>query len=96
MTLASLPLFLKLAGRPVILVGDGAAAAAKRRLLGRAGAEIVGEEAEARLAIVAVEDAAEAKAAVMRLRARGVLVNAVDRPDLCDFTLPAIVEPAVL
>ncbi len=84
----SLPLFLRLAGRPVILVGQGEAVEPKRRLLERAGAVIVAEDADAALAIVADGD----EAAVARLRARGILVNAVDRPDLCDFTLPAIVE----
>lgn len=89
MSLHALPLFVKLAGRPVILLGEGEAAQAKRRLLERAGARIVGEEAEAALAIVAL-DAPEP--AVERLRARGVLVNTVDRPELCDFTLPAILD----
>lgn len=87
MSLHSLPLFVRLEGRPVILVGDGEAAEAKRRLLERAGATIVGEGAPAALAIVADDDAA-----AERLKARGVLVNVVDRPELCDFTLPAIVE----
>lgn len=87
MTLHSLPLFVRLAGRPVMLVGEGEAAAAKRRLLDRAGATVVGENADAALAIVVDDDAA-----VARLRARGVLVNAVDRPELCDFTLPAIID----
>jgi uroporphyrin-III C-methyltransferase/precorrin-2 dehydrogenase/sirohydrochlorin ferrochelatase len=89
MSLHALPLFVKLAGRPVILLGEGEAADAKRRLLERAGARIVGEEAEAALAIVAL---AAPEAAVERLRARGVLVNTVDRPELCDFTLPAILD----
>jgi uroporphyrin-III C-methyltransferase/precorrin-2 dehydrogenase/sirohydrochlorin ferrochelatase len=89
MTLHSLPLFVRLRDRPVILVGEGEAAEAKRRLLDRAGARIVGEDADAALAIVADDEAA-----VARLKARGVLVNAVDRPELCDFTLPAIVERA--
>ncbi|MEG3087505.1 precorrin-2 dehydrogenase/sirohydrochlorin ferrochelatase family protein [Sphingomonas sp. PB4P5] len=88
----SLPLFVRLAGRPVILLGTGEAADAKRRLLERAGAMVSGEDAPAALAIVAIDDEAEAVAAVARLRARGVLVNAVDRPELCDFTLPAIVD----
>ncbi|MFA5969617.1 MAG: NAD(P)-dependent oxidoreductase [Sphingomonas sp.] len=92
MTLASLPLFVRLAGRPVILLGDGAAADAKRRLLERAGALVCGEASSAAVAIVAVEDDDAAKAAVARLKARGILVNAVDRPALCDFTLPALVE----
>ncbi|GGB22745.1 hypothetical protein GCM10011380_10490 [Sphingomonas metalli] len=176
MTLHSLPLFVRLAGRPVILIGTGEAADAKRRLLERAGAVVVEEhgcplpfgggaspqaprseealrpgahpketiakaeappqphrhpglvpgstipqaqmpdavptggcrnesgmtdvppppplEATAALAIVALEDEDEALAAVARLKARGILVNAVDRPALCDFTLPAIVDRA--
>ncbi|TXC72999.1 siroheme synthase [Sphingomonas ginsenosidivorax] len=94
MSFDSLPLFVRLAGRPVILVGEGEAADAKRRLLVRAGATIVGEEATAALAIVAIDDEDAAVAAVARLKARGVLVNAVDRSALCDFTVPAIVDRA--
>nr|WP_315382029.1 NAD(P)-dependent oxidoreductase [uncultured Sphingomonas sp.] len=89
MTLAALPLFVKLAGRPVILVGEGEPADAKRRLLDRAGALVVGEGDAAALAIVALD---EPEDVVARLKARGVLVNCVDRPELCDFTLPAIVD----
>jgi uroporphyrin-III C-methyltransferase/precorrin-2 dehydrogenase/sirohydrochlorin ferrochelatase len=88
----SLPIFIRLKNRPVILIGTGEAADAKRRLLERTGARIVGEEEAAQLAIVAIEDDGEAEAAVARLKARGVLVNAADRPRLCDFTLPAIVD----
>jgi uroporphyrin-III C-methyltransferase / precorrin-2 dehydrogenase / sirohydrochlorin ferrochelatase len=88
----SLPVFLRLTGRPVILLGEGEAALAKRRLLERAGAVIVGEDADAALAIVAMEDDEAALVAITRLKARGILVNAVDRAALCDFTLPAIVD----
>ncbi len=86
---SGLPVFVQLDGRPVILIGSGTTAEAKRRLLERAGAVIVDEESDARLAIVAC-DAPEAVTA--RLKARAILVNVADRPDLCDFTLPAIVE----
>ena len=48
----SLPIFARLTGRNVILIGDGDAAAAKRRLLDRAGAVVVGEDGVAALAIV--------------------------------------------
>src|SRR3546814_14047366 len=89
----SLPVFLSLKGRPVILLGEGAAAAAKARLLDRAGAWIIRDEmADAAIAIVAIEDDAAATAAAGRLKARGILVNAMDRPALCYFTLPAIVD----
>lgn len=88
-----LPVFLNLRDRTVILLGDGEAAEAKRRLIERSGGICVGEDdKEARIAIVALEDDAEAVAAVARLKARGLIVNAVDRPALCDFTTPAIID----
>ena len=71
-----------------MLIGEGPAADAKARLLERAGARIVGEDEAQVLAIVANGD----EGAVARLKARGLLVNVVDRADLCDFTLPAIVD----
>lgn len=86
----SLPLFHRISGQPVIVLGEGEAAEAKRRLVERAGGVIVGEDnSEARLAFVAL---AEPDEAVQRLRASGVLVNAVDRPDLCDFTVPSLLD----
>ncbi|MGV7122055.1 NAD(P)-dependent oxidoreductase [Sphingopyxis sp. 550A] len=88
-----LPIFLNLTGRTVVLVGEGEAAAAKARLIARAGGRIVPAwEEGASLAFVALDEGAEAVAA--DLRARGLLVNVVDRPDLCDFTTPAIVDRA--
>ncbi len=89
----SLPLFVKLAGAPVILIGDGEAAQAKRRLIERAGGIPLAEDdpraAQARLAFIALGAPEETAA---RLKAAGKLVNVVDRPDLCDFTTPAIVD----
>src|SRR3546814_11319728 len=82
----SLPVFLRLKGRPVILLGEGAAAAAKARLLDRAGAWIIRDEmADAAIAIVAIEDDTAAPATAGRLKARGRLVYAVGRPARWDF-----------
>ena len=94
MKATGLPVVLRLDGRPVIVLGEGEGADAKRRLLARAGAVPVGEDAAAPIAIVAIEEAEAALAAVARMRTRGILVNAVDRPAYCDFTLPAIVDRA--
>lgn len=95
----SLPLFLTLRGREVIVLGDGEAAAAKARLVVAAGGIVTAEEAAApALAFVALDDEAEAAAAAARLRARGLLVNVVDRPRSSDFLMGAIVDrsPVVL
>jgi uroporphyrin-III C-methyltransferase/precorrin-2 dehydrogenase/sirohydrochlorin ferrochelatase len=90
----SLPLFHRIAGQPVIVLGakngGGEAAEAKRRLVERAGGIVVGEDdVAARLAFVALADP---EAASARLKARGVLVNVPDRPELCDFTVPSILD----
>lgn len=87
-----LPILLRTAGRSVILVGEGEAADAKRRLLERTGLTVVADAVDARIAVVAVQDDGEARTAIDALKARGILVNAVDRPADCDFTLPAIVD----
>jgi uroporphyrin-III C-methyltransferase/precorrin-2 dehydrogenase/sirohydrochlorin ferrochelatase len=81
----------------VIVLGEGPAADAKRRLVERAGGHPVGDlqtgvERGARLAFVAIEDEEGALAAATRLRREGVLVNVVDRPALCDFTTPSILD----
>ena len=86
----SFPLFHRIAGQPVIVLGEGGAAEAKRRLVERAGGLVTNDEAAlARLAFVALK---EPEAVTARLKARGVLVNVVDRPELCDFTVPSLLE----
>ncbi len=95
-----LPIFVNLKGRKILLLGSGEMADAKKRLYERAGAVITDDEAvdELTLAVVALEDDDEASAAVARLKARGLLVNAVDRSALCDYTTPAIIDrdPALI
>ncbi|ANU07399.1 precorrin-2 dehydrogenase/sirohydrochlorin ferrochelatase family protein [Paraurantiacibacter namhicola] len=95
--IASLPLFHRIAGQPVIVLGDGAEAEPKRRLVERAGGDVItnaqdGIDRGARLAFVALEDPGDCEAAAIRLRCAGLLVNVVDRPELCDFTTPSILD----
>ncbi|MCB5423990.1 siroheme synthase [Altererythrobacter sp. CC-YST694] len=93
----SLPLFHRIAGQPVIVLGEGPAAEPKRRLVERAGGVVVDEVGQglargARLAFVALDDQAVSEEAARQLKAQGLLVNVVDRPDLCDFTTPSILD----
>ncbi|GGD46752.1 siroheme synthase [Erythrobacter arachoides] len=93
----SLPLFHQIAGHPVLVLGKGAAADAKRRLVERAGGAIItdlarGVDEGARIAFVAHDDPAAAEADAVRLRCAGLLVNVVDRPELCDFTTPSVLD----
>lgn len=93
----TLPLFLRIAGQPVIVLGVGEAAAAKRRLVERAGGLVIedlqeGIDKGARLAFIAHDDAKSAEADAIRARCAGMLVNATDRPELCDFVVPSILD----
>ena len=93
----SLPLFHQIAGQPVIVRGEGELAEPKRRLVERAGAKVItemqqGVDEGARIAFVAHDDGAMCEADAIRLRCAGLLVNVVDRPDLCDFTTPSILD----
>ena len=93
----TLPLFHRIAGQPVIVLGEGDAAEAKRRLVERAGGRVIADPREgielgARLAFVAHPDDAAAEADAIRLRGAGILINVVDRPALCDFTVPSLLE----
>lgn len=99
MTLPSLPLFHRLTGQPVVVLGHGEAAEAKRRLVLRAGGKVIEDLAEgidigARLAFIAHEDEAACQADAIRARGAGLLVNVVDKPALCDFTTPSIIDRA--
>ncbi len=96
-TLSSLPLFHRIAGQNVLVLGDGEAAEPKRRLVERAGGVVIDDERRAvdegvRLAFVAFDDAKACEVAAINLRCAGMLVNVVDRPDLCDFTTPSILD----
>ena len=45
-----------------------------------------------RIAFVAFEDPKACEVAAINLRCAGMLVNVVDRPDLCDFTTPSLLD----
>jgi uroporphyrin-III C-methyltransferase/precorrin-2 dehydrogenase/sirohydrochlorin ferrochelatase len=93
----SFPIFMRLSGRPVLVVGSCHAAAAKQRLLEAAGARVDLVDAVASLegyALVfgATGDGARDRAVSEAARAVGIPVNVVDRPELSDFIMPAVVD----
>lgn len=96
------PAFFPLSGRTVVIAGDGEAAEAKARLFDGSPAIVVRLSAAealdaksyrgASLAFVAAHDDAFARGAAEAARAAHVPVNVVDRPALCDFTTPALID----
>ncbi|MBN9552323.1 MAG: uroporphyrinogen-III C-methyltransferase [Alphaproteobacteria bacterium] len=120
--LNAFPVFLRVDGAAVAIVGGGEEALAKARLLSQSSAalRIVAEDADpGLLQFIALTGAAHIKApyeaahlqgvvlvfaacgdealdrrVVADARRLGIPVNAVDRPELCDFFTPALVNRA--
>ena len=95
------PAYFPLAGRVVVIAGSGEAAEAKARLFDGSPATIRRLEGQAALSPDAYAgaalafiagDEAFAIAAAAAARAAHVPVNVVDRPALCDFTTPSIID----
>ena len=120
--LNAFPVFLRVEGRVVVIVGGGDEALAKARLIGQSSAEIrivapevtrglaawIAEHgatrvasryqpdllADAAMVFAASGDEALDISVSQDARRRGIPVNAVDRPELCDFYTPSIVNRA--
>lgn len=90
----SLPLLHRICGQRVVVLAEGTMGEAKARLVKRAGGIPCGEDEAhlAKLAFIALDDPDEAAAAAQRLVALGLLVNVADRPELCEFTTPSILD----
>ena len=99
----SFPAYFPLAGRRVVIVGSGEQAEAKARLFDGSPAELVRLDEDGRaldpesyqgavLAFIASDDEAFARMAAAAAREAGAPVNVVDRPELCDFFTPALVD----
>lgn len=96
------PAFYPLAGRKVVIAGTGEAAQARLRLFEGAPCEIVRLEGAAALesaayggailAFIGDEDEDFCREAAFAARKAGVPVNVTDRPALCDFTTPAVID----
>lgn len=100
------PAFYPLAGRRVGLTGEGDGLEARRRLLGGSPAELVILDAGAAvspeawtgmaLGFIAHPDEAFSIRAADAARKAGAPVNVMDRPALCDFTVPALIDRGAL
>src|SRR5882762_7286847 len=120
--LNAFPVFMRVDGEAVAIVGNGEEALAKARLLAQSSAtlRIIADDANpellkfiaaasaehvdaaydaahlegAALVFAACGDEALDRRVVEDARRLGIPVNAVDRPELCDFFTPALVNRA--
>mgnify|MGYP000007485582 CR=1 FL=1 len=96
------PAFFPLKGAVVVVVGDGEGAEAKARLFEGSPAEVrrisaanafQAETYQGALLVFIADDTDSAmKMAADLARAAGALVNVTDRPAMCDFTTPAVID----
>jgi uroporphyrin-III C-methyltransferase/precorrin-2 dehydrogenase/sirohydrochlorin ferrochelatase len=102
--MASLPLFFRLGGRKVVVVGKSDGAHWKAELLTAAGADVLRREqgwhpddlAGAALALIDAESDREARAFREAAHRHGAIVNVIDRPEFCDVQFGAIVNRSPL
>ena len=122
--LNAFPVFMRVEGRAVVVVGHGEEALNKARLMAQSSARLVviAQEPEPELAswaasngveilreayrpallegaalvFAATTDESSDRQVVTDARSLGIPANAVDRPDLCDFFTPALVNRAPL
>lgn len=94
-----LPLFFDLAGRTVLVAGQGGAADRRAALARAAGATVrrvatveVEDLKDVVAAFVATGDAETDRVAAETIRETRVPVNVADRPALSDFIMPAIID----
>ena len=97
------PIFMDLRGRRALVVGEGEAASRKADALRSAGAQVHAAPLfdPADLEGVAIAIGADAPDAMLEAlyeaaKARGIPVNIVDRPALCTYITPSIVDRAPL
>jgi uroporphyrin-III C-methyltransferase / precorrin-2 dehydrogenase / sirohydrochlorin ferrochelatase len=95
-----LPITLKITNRTCFVIGNGEIAQAKARLVEEAGGTVIrlqlGDDipksGSGTLAFVVLEPEYDLNLVVSKLHCCGCLVNVADKPELCDFLLPAFVE----
>jgi precorrin-2 dehydrogenase/sirohydrochlorin ferrochelatase len=92
-----LPIVLSDEFAPVGLAGEGEGYARRAALLAEAGIKPLDVDLQEslppiRILFIAGLDRAASAALAARARAAGILVNAEDIPELCDFHVPAIVR----
>lgn len=96
------PAFLDLQGREALLLGRGEAVEAKAALLEAAGARLrriarfegAHQLEGCAIAVAAGAPEADLEALFAAAQARGLPVNVVDRPAMCSFITPAIIDRA--